>query len=74
MTSAAKRFDGLRSPCIDNCCLDENDICLGCARSLEEITGWSNLSTTEKSAVLTLCLARQEQRALKLRVLQQKQP
>lgn len=29
------------SPCVRNCCLDNNDICLGCFRSLEEIRQWS---------------------------------
>ncbi|MBL4865470.1 MAG: DUF1289 domain-containing protein [Pseudomonadales bacterium] len=29
------------SPCVRNCCLDENDICLGCFRSMEEIMRWS---------------------------------
>lgn len=28
------------SPCIRNCCLDTDDICLGCFRSLTEITSW----------------------------------
>ncbi|MDD5460683.1 MAG: DUF1289 domain-containing protein [Methylococcales bacterium] len=31
----------LSSPCIRNCCLDADDICLGCFRSLTEITGWN---------------------------------
>jgi predicted Fe-S protein YdhL (DUF1289 family) len=29
------------SPCVGTCCLDTNDICLGCFRSLEEITRWT---------------------------------
>jgi uncharacterized protein len=28
------------SPCIGNCCLDDDNICLGCFRSLEEIKEW----------------------------------
>lgn len=31
----------VESPCIRNCCLDENDICLGCFRSLTEIMQWT---------------------------------
>ncbi|MGR8998446.1 MAG: DUF1289 domain-containing protein [Gammaproteobacteria bacterium] len=31
----------LFSPCIRNCCLDTDDICLGCFRSLTEITRWA---------------------------------
>ena len=30
----------VESPCVRNCCLDENDICLGCFRTVEEITAW----------------------------------
>ena len=39
------------SPCVRNCCLDENDICLGCGRALEEITGWNAASETEKQNI-----------------------
>lgn len=28
------------SPCIKNCCLNEQDVCLGCWRSLDEIKQW----------------------------------
>ena len=28
------------SPCTRNCCLNEQDVCLGCFRTLTEITGW----------------------------------
>jgi Predicted Fe-S protein len=29
------------SPCVRNCCLNEDDVCLGCFRSLAEILQWS---------------------------------
>jgi hypothetical protein len=29
------------SPCVRNCCLNEQDVCLGCFRSLDEICAWS---------------------------------
>lgn len=29
------------SPCVRNCCLDDDNICLGCFRSLEEIRNWT---------------------------------
>ncbi|HMD73270.1 MAG TPA: DUF1289 domain-containing protein [Steroidobacteraceae bacterium] len=29
-----------QSPCVRNCCLDDELICLGCFRSLEEIKEW----------------------------------
>ena len=28
------------SPCVRNCCLDEQKICLGCGRRLAEILEW----------------------------------
>jgi predicted Fe-S protein YdhL (DUF1289 family) len=31
----------LTSPCVRNCCLNDEDICLGCFRSLDEIRLWS---------------------------------
>ena len=32
--------EDIESPCVRHCCLDGNDICLGCFRQLHEITGW----------------------------------
>ena len=40
------------SPCIRNCCLDENDVCCGCKRTLHEIVNWSQYSREEKLAKL----------------------
>ncbi|NOT11325.1 MAG: DUF1289 domain-containing protein [Methylococcaceae bacterium] len=37
-----RNHHSISSPCIRNCCLDNNDICLGCFRSLHEITNWTN--------------------------------
>lgn len=42
----------LDSPCVRNCCLDENDICLGCYRTLSEITLWTSMSKEEQQVVL----------------------
>jgi len=47
--------DKMLSPCVRNCCLNEKDICLGCYRHLDEITGWLGFTRLEKIAVLTLC-------------------
>jgi predicted Fe-S protein YdhL (DUF1289 family) len=52
----------IKSPCIRNCCLDENNICLGCFRSLQEICDWSNSSDDEKKEVLKKCQQRQTER------------
>ncbi|MCG9784065.1 DUF1289 domain-containing protein [Vibrio brasiliensis] len=49
-------------PCIRHCCLDENDVCLGCYRTLEEILNWSASSNEEKRAILDLCQTRKQSR------------
>lgn len=40
------------SPCVAICALDENDICVGCHRSGDEITLWSQMSNDEKQRVM----------------------
>ncbi|MGB1799674.1 MAG: DUF1289 domain-containing protein [Gammaproteobacteria bacterium] len=42
----------IESPCVRNCCLDNDDICLGCHRSLSEITAWTAMSKQEQKVVL----------------------
>lgn len=42
----------VRSPCISLCALDEQDICMGCYRSGEEIANWGRMSAAERKAVL----------------------
>lgn len=40
------------SPCRNICKLDEQDICTGCLRTVDEITDWSVYTTEEKQAIL----------------------
>lgn len=40
------------SPCIRCCCLDQNNLCLGCFRTLDEITGWSKMKPAARAAIL----------------------
>ncbi len=40
------------SPCVRNCCLNENDICLGCFRSLSEIVAWNEADAAKRRAIL----------------------
>lgn len=42
----------VQSPCVRNCCLNEADICVGCFRSLDEITLWSTVSDATKLYIL----------------------
>ena len=38
----------IESPCIGVCALDENDVCMGCFRTADDITEWSIYSDEEK--------------------------
>ena len=44
-------FDGVvESPCI-NVCKIENDLCIGCGRTLEEIAHWLEMTDADKEQV-----------------------
>jgi predicted Fe-S protein YdhL (DUF1289 family) len=42
----------LRSPCVRNCCLDDDLTCLGCFRSLDEIKEWGVVDDDRRSRIL----------------------
>ncbi|WP_394495638.1 DUF1289 domain-containing protein [Shewanella sp. ENK2] len=42
----------VNSPCIGNCCLDEQDVCLGCHRRLDEILGWHKMTDNQKRELI----------------------
>nr|WP_035477397.1 DUF1289 domain-containing protein [Aliagarivorans taiwanensis] len=50
-----KQASAVESPCVRNCCLNEQDICLGCYRHIDEIVRWSAASDQEKLAILAKC-------------------
>lgn len=43
------------SPCVSVCALDEEDICVGCQRTVAEITRWGRMDNPERRSVLKLC-------------------
>jgi predicted Fe-S protein YdhL (DUF1289 family) len=49
-----------QSPCIRNCCLDDDDTCLGCFRSLEEIKEWGLVDDPRREAILNNAKQRRE--------------
>jgi len=51
------------SPCIRNCCLDDDDICLGCLRSLGEIIAWGTGNEAAKRRILAQVARRKQARA-----------
>ncbi len=53
----------VKSPCVRNCCLDGNDICMGCCRSLSEILAWGNASDEQRAAILSSAKKRGQEKA-----------
>lgn len=41
----------VESPCISICRM-ENDVCVGCGRTVEEVVEWYNMTDKQKQAVL----------------------
>lgn len=50
----------IQSPCISQCCLDEKDICVGCGRHIDEITGWHGADDERKIQILKNCQQRKQ--------------
>jgi predicted Fe-S protein YdhL (DUF1289 family) len=48
---------GTPSPCVRLCTLNEQDICVGCGRTLDDIKAWSRMGEPEKVE----CVARAAQ-------------
>ena len=56
-------MDPLASPCVRNCCLDDENVCMGCGRLLEEIVQWGTASDADKDAILARSRERLSARA-----------
>lgn len=53
VTDAVWTRDEAQSPCVKLCVIHpEERICVGCMRSIEEISQWSRLSAAERAEVL----------------------
>ncbi|MGA7308810.1 MAG: DUF1289 domain-containing protein [Pseudolabrys sp.] len=43
----------IETPCVKICTLDARmGLCLGCGRTVDEITRWATMSTTERTQVM----------------------
>jgi len=42
----------IKSPCIKVCKYDEDSVCIGCYRSMKEITGWLFMTNEQKEESL----------------------
>ena len=49
----------VKSPCISVCALNEQDLCIGCWRSIDEIAGWARMSEVQKREVMVRVRARE---------------
>lgn len=49
-----------QTPCVRNCCLDDDSICLGCFRSFEEIREWGLVDADRRRAILQNAAKRKE--------------
>jgi len=63
VTSTIDQSVRVESPCIRNCTLDDDDICVGCFRSLEEICAWGGASNEQRLEALRQATARREVKA-----------
>jgi predicted Fe-S protein YdhL (DUF1289 family) len=51
----------LETPCIDICEIDiRSGLCLGCARTLDEIARWGEMTAEERRAIMTALPARRK--------------
>ena len=50
----------IRSPCVNICFLEDNDICVGCYRHSDEITEWSEVDNARRKAILIACAKRRK--------------
>lgn len=42
----------MRSPCVARCGLNDDDICVGCFRHIDEIVGWGQASEARQQAII----------------------
>lgn len=43
----------IESPCVRNCCLNTEDVCLGCGRTLDDIRNWTSYTVVQREQALT---------------------
>lgn len=63
--SSNNRIPPSDSPCVRNCCLDSDDICLGCYRHVDEIVAWRSYTSQEKKEIMAQCEQRRESNQFK---------
>lgn len=54
-------MNNLNSPCIAICSLDDDKMCKGCFRHMDEILQWGKATDTQKTKILARSRARQKE-------------
>ncbi len=54
----------VETPCVKICVIDEDGLCVGCARTLEEIGSWGQWSAAQRAAVMLALPARRAQNSV----------
>ena len=61
MSDDVWKRDEIESPCVKICVVDrESRLCLGCHRSLDEISDWTRMGATARAEVMAQLPARAE--------------
>ncbi|UTW00774.1 DUF1289 domain-containing protein [Marinomonas rhizomae] len=60
MSETHKTDPNIKSPCIRQCCLDGDDVCVGCYRTITEIMDWQKSTQSQKLEVLANCSIRKK--------------
>ena len=55
---ASEALPPVESPCIDLCTLDDDDICVGCFRSIDEICAWTGAADEQRRSILQAATSR----------------
>lgn len=58
-----------QSPCIAVCALDENDVCIGCYRTADEITDWFMLDAEARREIVKKANERRDEQSGGVRLL-----
>lgn len=55
----------INKPCIRRCCLNEEDVCLGCFRTFDDMLQWNKANSAEKTKMLEMAEQRKIEHNLK---------
>lgn len=42
----------IETPCVKICTIDDDGLCAGCSRSLDEIARWGSMAPTERQRIM----------------------